>query len=185
MIEFKNVKVIIMKNEQIRKVTIISSLIAIGVILSIVDKLISSIAFPFLPMAKIGLANIVILIGVYNFKIKDVIIMALLKSVLTGLIFGSLMSFFIGASGTILSVIAMLTIKKTISEKISPIGVSMIGGSFHIFGQILIITVVYSLGSEVMLYGGYLLLMSLVTSVLVGYIAKRLIDYKHLKLNRN
>ena len=42
---------------------LIAVLTSLGVIFSLVDKQISYLIFPFLPTAKIGLANIVILLG--------------------------------------------------------------------------------------------------------------------------
>ena len=171
-----------MKSDKIKKITLVAILSAIAIIISYVDKLISSVAFAFLPMAKIGLANIVILISLYKFDFKSSLIIAILKSVLSNLLFGSFMSFIIGFSGTMLSFLGMYMFKKLLTEKISVISVSALGGTLHIMGQCIVIYFVYNLGSEITLYLGYLILVSLITSVLVGFIAKRIIEYKTSQL---
>lgn len=167
-----------MKSKKIKKIAIIATLTAIAVIISIVDKVISSIAFPFLPMAKIGLANVVILIGIYKFKFIDSFVIAILKSVISGLIFGSIMSFLIGVSGTIISFFGMWITKKVIEKKVSVIGVSVLGGALHIIGQCIVIYFVYELGGVITLYMGWLILVSLITSILVGVVSKKNIEYK-------
>lgn len=169
-------------NALTHKITLISVLVAIGVIISIVDKMVSSVAFPFLPMAKIGLANVVILFGVYRFSIVDSLVMTILKSVLVGLIFGSIMSFAIGFTGSLLSFIAMTVVHRLAKDKVSIIGVSVVGGLFHITGQCLAILLIYQLGDELMLYGALLILFSLVTSILVGFVSKKTIKYLDMYL---
>ena len=133
-----------MKSDKIKKITLVAILSAIAIIISYVDKLISSVAFAFLPMAKIGLANIVILISLYKFDFKSSLIIAILKSVLSNLLFGSFMSFIIGFSGTMLSFLGMYMFKKLLREKISVISVSALGGTLHIMGQCIVIYFVYN-----------------------------------------
>ena len=92
------------------------------------------------------------------------------------------MSFIIGFSGTMLSFLGMYMFKKLLREKISVISVSALGGTLHIMGQCIVIYFVYNLGSEITLYLGYLILVSLITSVLVGFVSKRIIEYKTSQL---
>lgn len=168
-----------MKSIKIKTITILSSLTAVGVVLSIIDKFISSVAFPFLPMVKIGLANIVVLIGIYKYDVKTSLILPVLKSILTGLLVGGAMSFVIGFSGTMLSFILMQIFKNILKEKVSIIGVSVIGGVSHIIGQCIVIALIYNLGSEVMLYLGALIIVSIITSLLIGLLSKKLLSYKN------
>lgn len=164
-------------NNKVQKITLIAILVSISVIVSIIDKMISGLVFPFLPMAKVGLANIIILFAVYRFNFVDSLIMVILKSLLVGLIFGSIMSFVIGLSGSLLSFIVMYLLQKLDSKNISMIGVSVAGGFFHTLGQCLAILIIYSLGDVLLFYGAMLVVVSLVTSVIVGYIASKTIKY--------
>lgn len=169
----------------IRKVVLISILVAFSVILSVFDKYISMIAFPFLPTAKIGLANLVILVAVYRFNFGDSFKMTLLKSLLAGLILGSAVSFIISVFASLLSFFGMYLFHKLIPNAVSPISVSVIGGFLHITGQLFIVYMLYRIGDSVFYYGAVLIIVSLITSIIIGYIGIRLIDFHDRISNEN
>ena len=165
------------RNNNIKNITLISILVALGVIFSYVDKVISMAAFPFLPTAKIGIANIVLLVGIYRFSFRESLAMAILKSVLVGLVFASVSAFVIGGSATMASYVAMFFMHRLLKEKISLVGVSVVGGFVHIVVQLLVVSIYYQLGEVVMYYGLFLVFISLITSILVGLVGNKLYMY--------
>jgi heptaprenyl diphosphate synthase len=159
---------------KIKKIVLISILVSLSVILSIFDGYISRIAFPFVPLAKIGLANIVILVGVYHFDYKETLVMVVLKSLLANLIIGGPISFFISIVASLVSYLGMILARSLLKERVSAISVSVIGGFLHIVSQLAVVSLIYRIGEPVIYYGSILIALSLVTSIIVGFIGIKL-----------
>ena len=105
-----------MKNRKtIKRVVTISILIALSVLFSYIDNLISNGLFSglrmIMPSFKIGLANLVIIIFVFRFTIKEGLTSIILKSLLIALMFSGPTGFMIGFPGTLLSFIVMKLLK--------------------------------------------------------------------------
>mgnify|MGYP000975251797 CR=1 FL=1 len=162
------------KYVNIKKVVLISILVSFSVILSIFDRYISQLAFPFIPTAKIGLANIIILVGVYNFNFKETLVMVILKSTLANLFYGGPISFIIGFTASLMSLLGMYLAWKVLRRVASSISVSVIGGFVHIVTQLLVVQVVYRVGEPLIYYGAILIFFSLVTSIIIGFIGIRI-----------
>jgi len=167
-----------LSNNKTQRLTLISLLVAVGIILSLVDKYLSSLVLPFVP-TKIGLANIVVLLSIYLFKVRESLIIALLKVLIVGFILGGFVAFVISLVGTLLSFLGMVIFKKFLKERISPVGVSAVGGFLHIIGQLFVSTILFSFYDIVIYYGGILVLISLISSILIGLIVLKILrDYK-------
>lgn len=153
-----------------KKIIFIAILVAIAVILSIVDRLITAVAFPILPQAKIGLANIIVLFAVLNFSFKESIIVVILKALIANLIFGQLTSFIIGGSASLISYFVMFLLAKYLQKAFSPIGISLAGGFIHIVVQLAVIAIFFLEGNKdvIILYGIGLAILAVVTSFLIG-----------------
>lgn len=169
------------KQVNIREIVLLSILTALGVILSIIDKQISILVFPFLPTAKIGLANIIILIAVMNVDVKKGLLMTILKSTLVGLILGSITSFIIGGIASLLAFLGMTLTKLLFGRHVSCVGISVVGGFLHIIGQLFVTFLMYQLGEAVFAYGAFLIGVSLLTSVLVGFVGNKLMEFMKTK----
>ncbi len=142
------------KLKGVKKITTISILIALSVVFSYFDSLVSMGMLSIAPVLvavfyefRIGLANIVILIIILNFSFRDALLSAVLKSLLVGLFLwgGSVQKMVIGLGGTMLSFFVMellyFLIKKR--SKASIIFISMVGAVFHGFGQIIAVYLFY------------------------------------------
>lgn len=164
-------------HKQIKKIILIANLIAVSVIFSYFDKIISQAILPFLPTAKIGLANIVILIGVYNFDFKDTLVMTVLKATLNGLLFGSPISFVISFIASISAFFGMYIAYKILKDKVSSVSISVIGGFIHIVMQLVVVNFIYKIGDAILYYGAIMILISLITSIIIGYVTLKLIPY--------
>ncbi|MGD9605177.1 MAG: Gx transporter family protein [Bacilli bacterium] len=165
----------------IKRIVLIAILVAMGVILSLFDKFISSLAFPFLPTAKIGLANVVILLGIYRFSFKETLLMTVMKSALVGLILGSPITFIISFVASLISFLGMYVAYRTLKKWASMISVSVIGGFLHIVGQLATVSIIYQLGDVVLAYGALLVFVSLVTSTIIGFVSLRVVGILDLK----
>jgi len=160
-----------------KKIIFLSILTSIAIILSIIDKMITPLAFPMLPTAKIGLANIIVLLVIYRFGFKETILVVVIKIIIANLLFGSLTAFIIGGSASFLSFLSMFLIYKVFKEKVSAIGISVVGGFIHIMVQLLVTMTIYQLGDVVMYYGAILVFVSLICSIIIGVIVNKLKSY--------
>ena len=153
----------------VRKIALLGILTAGAIIIAFVESFIPSIGIPGI---KLGLANIVILIILYEIGFVEAIIVDMLRVLLVGLLRGSLftMGFLMSLTGAVFSLAIMILLHLLI-KKFSIIGVSVIGSVFHITGQILI--AMLFLGTVyVIYYFPFILLSAIITGVFVGIIAK-------------
>jgi heptaprenyl diphosphate synthase len=125
-----------------------------------------------IPGVKLGLANLVCVVALYKMRGKEVVILAIIRVLLAGFIFGNYFSIIYGLAGAILSVFVMIGLKKT--EKFSVPGVSIAGGVSHNMGQLIVAVFVvqtYSVGY----YFPVLLVAGLVTGLLIGICANEIL----------
>ncbi|HKM29771.1 MAG TPA: Gx transporter family protein [Bacilli bacterium] len=167
-------------NKKIQTMILLAILVALATILSYIDGLISRIAFSFLPTAKIGLANIVILFAIYRLDFKKTLVIVILKSFLVGLILGSPITFIISICATLVSFLGMYLLKKGLSEKVTAVGISVVGGTLHIITQLIVVAFIYKLGEIVISYGAILFVGSLITSIIIGLLTNKLVQ--HIKV---
>ncbi len=80
-------------------------------------------AFSAVPGIKLGLSNTVLLYAIYLIDIKTALLLAVLKVLLSGLLFGNPVAMLYSASGAALSLAVMLLVKMT--ERFSAMGVSI------------------------------------------------------------
>lgn len=107
--------------------------VALALIFSYIETLI-----PFqigVPGVKLGLANLVIVIALYRMPVGEVYLLSGVRVVLTGFLFGNLMSILYSLAGGILSLTVMWGMKRI--RSVSILGVSIAGGVFHNVGQLL------------------------------------------------
>lgn len=107
--------------------------VALALIFSYIETLI-----PFqigIPGVKLGLANLVIVIALYRMPVGEVYLLSGVRVVLTGFLFGNLMSILYSLAGGILSLTVMWGMKRI--RSVSILGVSIAGGVCHNVGQLL------------------------------------------------
>lgn len=145
-------------------------LIALAMVFSYVEVL---IPFNFgIPGIKLGLANLIVVVGFYSMKTTDVIAVSLVRIFLSGLLFGNLMSILYSLSGGILSIIVMLLLKRL--HRFSIVGVSIVGGVFHNIGQIIVAMLILE-NFAVAVYLPPLLIAGTITGMLIGILAMRML----------
>lgn len=146
---------------------------ALAMILSYVESLLPPI-WSAVPGIKIGLPNIIIIFLLYRFSVKQAAAISLVRILLSALLFGNAVSLLYSLGGAILSIGVMTLLKKT--ERFSMIGVSVAGGVFHNFGQILVAMLVLST-AEIGYYMIVLAVTGTVAGVLVGILGSLVTRY--------
>ena len=117
---------------ELRRLTADALLISLSLILFAVEGLIPPLLLP--PGAKVGLANVVTLVALYLLTAVDALIILSVRIFLSGLFAGSPTVILFSVSGGLMSLAAMILLKRT--EKFSIVGMSAAGGFFHNLGQI-------------------------------------------------
>jgi heptaprenyl diphosphate synthase len=163
-----------------KKLTLISLMIVMSVIVNIFERYLPSLSF--IPGAKWGLANIIILVGTVFMGFKELFLIAFLRSVFSSFVIGTFMSiqFYLSISGAISSVYVMYFLSKT--KIFSFIGVSVMGSFASNTAQLF----VYSLfsGFVVMKYMPVLTIFSTLTGIVTGILsflmAKKIVSIKKI-----
>lgn len=153
--------------DKLRKHIFLSLCVIIAVALNYFESVI--ILTGVIPGIKIGISNIIVLLVIYLYSVKEGVYLSIFKSVLIALLFGNGVSFIYSLLGGVTSAGVMGLCKKT--NKLTSIGVSMIGSFIHITAQI--ITAYFILNSSaVFYYYPYMLLISIITGFINGFLVK-------------
>ena len=114
-------------------------------------------------------------------KFGDALAIAVIRIFLSGLLFGNPMTIAYSFVGGMMSLFIMWFLKKT---KLSVIGVSMVGGICHNIGQLLVAVVLTST-VRLAYYLPVLLISGLITGLLMGIVAKIVIERLGRIMNNN
>lgn len=155
-----------MKKTNIKRLCTLSLMIALAFAFSYLESL---IPFNFgIPGIKLGIANLVVIVALYTMNAKDALFISIIRILLSGLAFSGPFAMIYSLIGGLLSFLVMFAAKKC--NKLSPIGVSALGGTVHNFGQILVAAVVMQT-YRIIYYFPILMIVGLVTGILNGIIA--------------
>ena len=156
-------------------------LTAAAIVIAILESFIPSVG---IPGVKLGLANIVILIILYELGIWEAAVVNLLRVLVVSLVRGTFLSmgFLMSLTGCVFSLGIMILFYLLI-KKFSIIGVSVIGSLFHVAGQILI-AMIYLGSAYIFLYLPVIAISAIITGVFVGIVAKLIINTGVIKKQR-
>ena len=151
-----------------RKIAYSSMLTALAMILSYVEALI-----PFsvgVAGIKLGLANLVVLTGIYYMPTKQVFVISVARIVLSAFMFGNMASLIYSMAGCVVSLLVMLLIKKL--KCFSIVGVSIAGGTAHNIGQFIVAACVLK-SRGIIYYLPLLMIGGAVAGLIVGIVAEQ------------
>ena len=157
---------------KVHKIALLGVLTAATIVIAIAESFIPSIG---IPGVKLGLANIMILIILYELGILEALGVNLARVLVVSLVRGTFLSmgFFMSLTGAVFS-LAIMILFYVVIRQFSIIGVSVIGSLFHVFGQILV--AIFYLGSGyVIYYLPVIAISAIITGVLVGVTARLII----------
>ena len=115
----------------------IATLAAQAVIIGLIENFIPS-PFVFAPGAKLGMANLITIIAIFTLPVKYSFQVLSIRLLLTALLGGNLSTFIYSAVGGYLSYFLMLVIQRLGPKRVSIVGISVMGGMAHNFGQLLV-----------------------------------------------
>ena len=166
---------------KVQKIALLGVLLASTIVIAILESFIPSFTIPGI---KLGLANIVILVTLYEVGILEAVFINLVRVLVVSLVRGTFLSmgFFMSLTGAFLSLGVMILFYLLI-KKFSIIGVSVIGSLFHVIGQI-IIAMIYMGTVYVIYYLPIIAFSALITGIFVGFIARSIIKTNVIKKQR-
>lgn len=166
---------------KVQKMALLGLLLAGTIVVAILESFIPSFVIPGI---KLGFANILILVTLYEIGVKEAIFINLVRVLVVSLLRGTFltMGFFMSLSGAIFSLIIMILLSK-IFRKFTIVGVSVVGSLFHVIGQILV-AMIYMNSIYVIYYLPIIGLASVITGVFVGFVAKEIINTGLIKKQR-
>lgn len=149
-----------------KKVARLGIFVALAMVFSYIEVL---IPFHFgIPGVKLGIANVVVVVGLYLLSVPEVLMISVVRIVLSGLLFGNGVSILYSLAGGMLSFFAMWLLKKV--KGFSLVGVSIAGGVMHNVGQLM--AAAWILGNlRIAVYFPVLLVAGLLTGSMIGLLA--------------
>jgi heptaprenyl diphosphate synthase len=149
-----------------RQITVAAVFAVLALLMSYLEFLIPiSIG---VPGVKLGLANLIILIALYEMGLRWAALINLVRILLAGLLFTGVFAMLYSLAGAFISLLLMWTLMK--SGRFSMIGVSMAGGVAHNFAQLLVAALIVET-AQMFLYFPVLLFSGIAAGIAMGIIA--------------
>lgn len=150
------------KNKRVKNITRYGMLIALAFIFSYIEAM---IPLPIPAPVKLGLANLVSVVGLYTIGAAGTAAVALTRIILSGFTFGNMSSVWYGLAGGILSLAVMIGMKRT--GWFGKVGISVMGGVAHNIGQLVIFAFAME-SAGILAYLPYLLTAGVMAGAVVG-----------------
>lgn len=157
--------------QKTRRLTTAAIFTAVMLILGYLESLLP--AFFGIPGIKPGFANIPVLTALFILDFKLAAAMSVTRVILSGLTFSGMSACIYSLAGAVLSLLVMGLLKKT--GRFSAIGLSIAGGVFHNFGQILV--AYFVVGPAVISYFPVLVVSGMLAGTVTGLIAGILVRH--------
>lgn len=143
-----------------KKITFLALFASLALLLSYVEMLLPPI-FTGVPGIKMGLPNIVIILILYRFGIKEAAIVSFVRLLIVSVLFGNITMLWYSLAGAVLSLAVMGILKKL--DILSTVGVSVAGAIMHNVGQ-MIVAMLLMQTSEI----GYYMIVLSITGTIAG-----------------
>ncbi|MBQ0059325.1 MAG: Gx transporter family protein [Lachnospiraceae bacterium] len=156
------------------KIATCALLTTVAMVLSYVEAMMP-IPFP-VPGMKLGLANLAIILVLYLYSWREALLVSVVRILLSGFLFGNVMSIAFSLAGGFLSLLLMALIKKT--KWLPMMGISMIGGVTHNLGQLIVAMIVLQT-TKIGYYFAALMVTGAITGLLIGLLGSAI--YERLK----
>lgn len=146
-----------------KRIAISGLLAALALIFSYVEAI---LPFNFgIPGIKLGLANLVVVIAIYELGSAYAFSINIVRVLIAGLLFSGVYGMLFSIAGCILSFITMQLLYRT--HRFSIIGVSMAGGAAHTLGQLIVAIIMVS-NLRLCYYFPILLFSGMITGIIIG-----------------
>ncbi|MDE6675901.1 MAG: Gx transporter family protein [Acetatifactor sp.] len=128
-----------------------------------------------IPGIKLGLANIVTLLVLHLYRIRDAALVLLVRILLSALLFGQALSLLYSICGGLLCFVTMALASRLLHRRFPEL-TSILGGIFHNAGQLLIALLITGVPA-VLACLPYLLISGIVTGLFTGLCARFALRY--------
>ena len=150
-------------SRKIKKITYLGLYTAVAILLGYIESLLPVITA--VPGMKIGLANLAIVLVLYQFGPLAAFMVQIVRILAVGFLFGNLFGIAFSLAGGMSSLIVMTLIKHQTVFGIT--GVSVAGGVTHNIGQILMASALVK-NNQIMYYLPALIVTGVTTGLLIG-----------------
>lgn len=157
-----------------RKIVLMGIMVSAALILGIVESLLPMPAV--MPGAKVGLANIITMLAIMLMTPLEALAILLVRIVMGSIFIGGFSSFLYSLGGGLLSYFAMLTIKKVLSGRVGPVGISVTGAYFHSVGQVVVAAIMIS-NWRIVSYLPVILAASVAAGLFIGFLSQGLLNH--------
>lgn len=153
----------------LKKMVYLSLTASLAIALSVLER--------FIPMnfvapgIKLGIANAVSLICLYLYGFHSAFLVFLVRVFIVALMFGGLSSLMYSFTGGLLSLLAMFFCMKLFKDKMSPVGVSVVGSFFHNFGQVLVLAFISKNIIVARFWFPVLIYIGILTGLFIGFVS--------------
>lgn len=156
-----------------RRMYLAAFLTAVAGLLSVVDTMVPKPV----PLAKIGLANIVTLVLVAEGQFPLAFLVAVLRTVIGGMMTGAFLSytFLLSLAGSLVSVTGMQLLRPFYPRFLSTVGLSAAGAVFSTAGQGAVVALFFGADRGTVGLLAFLLAVSLAAGTFTGVVAQRLL----------
>ena len=157
---------------RMQKMVRLSLLVSGAAVLHVVESWLPN---PFIlvlgPGAKLGLANVVTIAVVLAYGWREAFVVAILRSFLGSLVAGTFLTFafYMSLSGAITSALAMGLLRLLLGDKLSTIGLSIVGSVTHVLTQLVVASLAVS-HFGILIQLPWLLLFAVPTGYFVGVV---------------
>jgi heptaprenyl diphosphate synthase len=156
-----------------KKYAVLIILITNAILISFLESFIP-VPIP-VPGVKLGLGNIITMVGIAFLGLKDVLFIVIVRSFVVAILTRGIMMLAFSVSGGILSALIMWLLYKKFSNHFSIKGMSIVGAIIHSTAQLVVASII--LGQVVVLYYlPILLISSVITGIITGSIAELTIN---------
>ena len=122
-------------NSKTKKIAFLGVLASLALVFSYIEFLLPPI-YAAVPGIKMGLPNIVIILALYHYGLKEAATVSFVRLICVAVLFGGWLAFVYSLAGAVLSLTFMVILKST--KLFSTTAVSIIGAICHNAGQILV-----------------------------------------------
>jgi uncharacterized membrane protein len=127
-----------------------------------------------LPFLRLGLANLPLLIIIQSIDLRSFFVILVMKALGQGMVSGTLFSYLILVSlaGTLSSGLAMYALARLLKERVSLVGISLVGAFVSNLSQIAVAALLVY-GRAIWIAAPVMLSLGLATSLVLGFLAQR------------
>ncbi len=162
---------------RIRRVCEDAALLCAALMLSYVEVLFPLSLIVPLPGAKLGLANLAVMMACYRYGMTDAAAVSITRVLLSAILFGSVSSLAFSLSGALSSLVVLAVVCRLHPRLLTFIGISVLCAAAHNIGQI-VCAVFWLSSTAVLSYLPVLLLLAVcfgtVSGVLMNILASRI-----------